>query len=105
MRRWVSLLPGASADPSRASTIPNRESTCGSSQGLRKISRQDPSSQAVGAGDRPEVPPELLARPLRGALHELLQGVGGEPAPGIGDEAAWFGGAVGVLSLRQGDIY
>lgn len=34
-----------------------------------------------------------------------LQGVGGEPVPGIGEEAAWFGGALGVLSVRQGDVY
>lgn len=48
-----------------------------------------------------------------------MEGVAGEPVSGIGDEAAWFDGvqftshhfafndtvALGVLSLRQGDIY
>ncbi len=48
-----------------------------------------------------------------------MEGVAGEPVSGIGDEAAWFDGvqvpshhfafsetvALGVLSLRQGDVY
>jgi len=48
-----------------------------------------------------------------------LEGVQGEPVPGIGEEANWFGGVqlpthhldfegivtLGVLSLRQGDVY
>lgn len=48
-----------------------------------------------------------------------LAGVGGEPVPGVGDEAVWFEGVevqshhfdfddrvtLGVLSLRQGDVY
>ncbi len=48
-----------------------------------------------------------------------MEGVAGEPVPGIGEEAAWFDGvrvpshhfdfeetvALGVLSLRQGDVY
>jgi hypothetical protein len=49
-----------------------------------------------------------------------LEGVAGEPVPGIGEEAAWFDGvrvpshhwefeetivSLGVLSLRQGDVY
>ncbi len=48
-----------------------------------------------------------------------LEGVLGEPAPGIGDEAVWFDGVqlpshhfdfedivtLGILSLRQGDVY
>lgn len=49
-----------------------------------------------------------------------MEGVEGEPVPGVGEGAAWFGGvqvpshhwdfeettvALGVLSLRQGDVY
>ncbi len=49
-----------------------------------------------------------------------MEGVEGEPVPGIGEEAAWFDGvqlpshhwdfeeevvSLGVLSLRQGDVY
>ncbi|MDO8616815.1 MAG: hypothetical protein Q7T33_13930 [Dehalococcoidia bacterium] len=34
-----------------------------------------------------------------------LQGVGGEPVPSIGEESVWFAGALGVLSVRQGDAY
>jgi predicted small lipoprotein YifL len=50
-----------------------------------------------------------------------MEGVAGEPVPGIGEEAAWFDGVrvpshhwefeeeeivtLGVLSLRQGDVY
>ncbi len=60
-------------------------------------------AELQGVGGRP--PPGILGGTPPGALDELLQGVVGEPVPGIGDKAAWFGGAVGVLSLRQGDIY
>lgn len=34
-----------------------------------------------------------------------LDGVGSEPVPGVGDEAVWFGAALGVLSVRQDDVY
>lgn len=34
-----------------------------------------------------------------------LEGVAGEPVPGIGDEAAWFAATRGVLSVREGDVH
>ena len=39
-------------------------------------------------------------------LGVYLTGDLGEPVPGIGDEAAWFGGGdLNTLSVRQGDFY
>ena len=38
-------------------------------------------------------------------LAEAVQGVEGEPVPGVGDEAAWFDGEVAVLIVREGDAY
>ncbi len=38
-------------------------------------------------------------------LAEAMQGVEGEPVPGVGDEAAWFDGEVAVLSVREGNAY
>ena len=49
----------------------------------------------------------------RGSQRDFEVGVNrdgdlGEPVPGIGDEAAWWGGGflgAGILSVRQGDFY
>ncbi len=38
-------------------------------------------------------------------LAEAMQGVKGEPVPGVGDEAAWFDGEVAVLSVHEGNAY
>ena len=38
-------------------------------------------------------------------LAEAMQGVEGEPVPGVGDEAAWFDGEVAVLSVREDNAY
>ena len=38
-------------------------------------------------------------------LAEAVQGVEGEPVPGVGDEAAWFDGEVAVLIVREGNAY
>ncbi len=119
--------PTAAASPTAATTLPQIGSFC-------DLVTPDEADEALGEfvtafpcgtlNGQWQTDSGIYLRIEPGSPEDLragaeMEGVAGEPVPGIGDEAAWFDGvrvpshhfnfeetvALGVLSLRHGDVY